>query len=183
MLILASQSPRRKQLLSAAGFVFETVPSDIDEVIPEDAGPANAVRALAMQKAANIAKTRPGGIIIGADTVVFSGGRILGKPKDKDGAAAMLSALSGRTHEVFTGVAVVAGNTAIGFSERTEVEFYRLSESEITAYIETGEPFDKAGAYGIQEKGMLLVKRIRGDFFNVMGLPIGRLARVLRCLK
>jgi len=183
MIILASKSPRRIELLTAAGFAFSVIPATGEEVIPDNASPREAVRALALQKAREVAAAHVSDIVIGADTVVAIDGRILGKPRDKADAGAMLRTLSGRVHEVYTGVAVIADKAALAFSERTEVEFYRLSEREINSYIDTGEPFDKAGAYGIQGKGMTLVRRISGDFYNVMGLPVGRLTRVLRCFK
>lgn len=183
MLILASKSPRRSQLLSAAGFVFTVIPAEGKEIMPENAVPSRAVRALASQKAREVARNRENDIVIGADTVVVCGGKILGKPRDEADAFAMLSALSGRTHEVYTGVAVIGKGAELVFSEVTKVEFYRLSKAEIHAYIKTGESFDKAGSYGIQGKGMTLVRRVSGDFYNVMGLPVGRLSRVLKCLK
>lgn len=179
MLILASQSPRRHELLKSAGYDFEIVPAKSEEHIPENTPPEQAVMALARQKALEISTLHPDATVIGADTIVVIDNVILGKPSDKSEAFDMLRTLSGRTHTVFTGVCVIMGNSEETFAESTEVEFYELSDEEITAYIETGEPFDKAGAYGIQEKGALLVKGIVGDFYNVMGLPIGRLVRCL----
>jgi tetrapyrrole methylase family protein/MazG family protein len=181
-IILASQSPRRHELLKAAGFEFDIIPATGEENIPPNTPPEQAVTALAEQKAAEIAALYPDSdcTVIGADTIVYLDGEILGKPADKDDAFAMLRKLSGKLHRVFTGVAVISNRSKHTFFEETTVEFHELSDSEIAAYIDTGEPFDKAGAYGIQEKGMLLVKQIRGDFYNVMGLPISRLARVLR---
>lgn len=187
MLILASQSPRRSELLRNAGFSFKIVPSDAEEIAPENFSPAEKAVFIASLKACNIAPRYMGEIIIGADTIVVLENIIMGKPKDADDAFRMISMLSGKTHTVITGVCVLYGdvvhkNNKICFFERTEVEFYPLTENEIYNYIGTGEPFDKAGAYGIQEKGALLVKRINGDYFNVVGLPIGRLSRVLRSL-
>lgn len=137
--------------------------------------------ALSRQKTEEICARHKGEVIIGADTVVAIDGEILGKPRDEAHAAEMLRKLSGRVHSVFTGVCVVfADGSEERFAEETRVEFYELSEREIADYIATGDPMDKAGAYGIQEKGAANVKGIVGDFYNVMGLPVGRLARVLR---
>jgi len=183
LLILASGSPRRSELLSAAGYAFSVIPADIDEVIPDGVSPDTAVKSIALQKARNIAVSHVNDIIIGADTAVHYKGLILGKPANGREAHSMLNLLSGKTHEVYTGVAVIAKNAEIVFSEMTRVEFYPITDREIAAYIKTGEPFDKAGAYGIQGKGMCLVKRVNGDFYNVMGLPAARLVRVLKCLK
>lgn len=136
---------------------------------------------LAQQKAKEVSVSRQGEVIVAADTIVVIDNKILGKPKDEAHAAEMLSTLSGRMHAVFTGVCVIfEDGKAESFAERTDVEFYPLTEKEISDYIATGEPMDKAGAYGIQEQGALLVKRIYGDFYNVMGLPVSRLSRVLR---
>jgi tetrapyrrole methylase family protein/MazG family protein len=178
-LILASQSPRRKELLESAGFKFEVVPAKGAETIPENTSPCEVAMHLARQKAVEVSKlyssSYPNCAVIGADTIVYCDGDFLEKPADKADAFSMLKRLSGRKHCVYTGVAV----NDYCFYEKTEVTFHDLSDNEINDYIETGEPFDKAGAYGIQEKGMLLVKSIKGDFYNVMGLPISRLTRVL----
>ena len=185
MLILASQSPRRKELLGFITNDFRVIPAKGEEVLPENITPENAVLLLSEQKADEIYAEHKNEVIIAADTVVSIDGKILGKPKDEDEAFLMLKTLSGRVHNVFTGVCVIfADGSKTTFAERTEVEFYALADEEILAYIATGEPMDKAGAYGIQEKGALNVKRINGDFYNVMGLPVGRLSRVLaRVLK
>jgi tetrapyrrole methylase family protein/MazG family protein len=179
-LILASQSPRRHELMKSAGFDFETIPAKGEEIITPGSPPEQVVMDLARQKAEEILEANQDATIIGADTIVYLDGDILGKPADSADAYAMLKRLSGRRHTVFTGVAVCEQHTSKSFCERTEVTFHDLSDDEINAYIETDEPFDKAGAYGIQEKGMLLVKEIKGDFYNVMGLPISRLSRELR---
>lgn len=181
-MILASQSPRRYELLKLIAEDFSVLPAMGEEVVPEGLSPAEVVQHLAQQKAREIRalyKDSPREVIIAADTVVAIDGKILGKPKDAFDAADMLGLLSGRTHSVFTGVCVI-GETERVFAEETKVEFYELSTEEIRAYIATGEPMDKAGAYGIQERGALLVKRIDGDYYNVMGLPVARLARVLK---
>ncbi len=179
-MILASKSPRRRELLSVISKDFKIVPAVGEESIPNGTEPKDVVVMLARQKAEEIAAVHKGEIIVGADTIVVIDNKILGKPRDKVHAAEMLRTLSGRMHTVYTGVCVIFedGSTE-SFAECTDVEFYPLSESEISDYIATGEPMDKAGAYGIQEKGALLVKRIVGDFYNVMGLPIARLSRVL----
>ncbi|MDR0222819.1 MAG: Maf family protein [Oscillospiraceae bacterium] len=180
MIILASKSPRRRELLRAAGFTFKVVPPEKGEVAPENAPPEETVMTLARRKAREALEKYPDGIIIGADTVVVCGGAVLGKPADKDDAFNMLKTLSGRRHYVYTGVSVTRGGIEETFYRKTEVEFFPLSDEETSAYIQTGEPFDKAGAYGIQGAGMLLVKGITGDFYNVMGLPIGVLSRKLK---
>lgn len=183
MLILASGSPRRKELLSLITDEFEIVVSGCDEFVPEGT-PAKEVPAiLAEQKALAVAKLRPEDTVIGSDTVVVLNDEIFGKPKDKDHAHAMLRALSGRKHFVYTGVAVAENGKVRSFVEETEVEFYELSDETIDDYIATGEPMDKAGAYGIQGKGSVLIKGITGDYFNVMGLPVAKTARFLGIIK
>ena len=180
-MILASQSPRRKELLSLITSDFEIIPAKGKEILPENISPENAVLLLAEQKADEIFAEHKNRVIIAADTVVAVDGKILGKPTDEADAFCMLKMLSGRIHSVFTGVCVIFENgERKTFAEHTEVEFYPLSDEEIRAYIATGEPMDKAGAYGIQDYGALLVKRISGDYYNVMGLPVGRLSRVLK---
>ena len=179
MLILASGSPRRKELLSLITDEFEVLVSGCDEFVPEGT-PAEKVPAiLAEQKALAVAKLRPEDTVIGSDTVVVLNGEIFGKPKDKEHAHAMLKALSGKKHFVYTGVAVAENEKVRSFVQKTEVEFYELSDETIDKYIETLEPMDKAGAYGIQGKGSVLVKGIVGDYFNVMGLPVAETARFL----
>ena len=178
-LILASGSPRRKELLETAGLDFKVIVADVDERIPDGATPQEAVKALALQKAQAVAKDYEKSIVIGADTVVVCDGEILGKPKNEDDAFNMLRSLSGRTHSVCTGVALINDTEIRNFCEVTEVEFYNLSDDEIKAYIKTGEPMDKAGAYGIQGKGCVLVKQIVGDYFNVVGLPVSKVYREL----
>lgn len=180
-MILASQSPRRKELLGFITSDFSVIPSQGEEIVPEGVSPKEAVVEIARQKAFMIFLKYKCETIIAADTVVAIDGEILGKPRDEAHAAEMLRKLSGRVHSVFTGVYVIfSDGSTESFAEETKVEFYKLTEREIADYIATGDPMDKAGAYGIQEKGAANVKGIVGDFYNVMGLPVGRLARVLR---
>lgn len=178
LILLASASPRRKELMELLGEPFCVKAPNVDETLPDGIAPAEAVAHLSKLKAdamAGMAET-----IIAADTVVAIDGCILGKPKNENSAAEMLRLLSGRIHSVFTGVTVTHFDKIYTFTEETKVEFYPLSEQEIWDYIATGEPADKAGAYGIQGKGSLLVRRMEGDYFNVVGLPVSRLSRVLK---
>lgn len=178
MVVLASASPRRKELLSLLGVDFVVEPADVDETLPDGIhSPKEAVEYLSKIKGYAIGEKD--GIVISADTVVAFDGKILGKPKDSEQAVEMLTMLSGQIHSVFTGVTVVGNGKTVTFSVETKVEFYELSFDQIKNYVDSGEPMDKAGAYGIQGKGSLLVKGIHGDYFNVVGLPISRLARVL----
>lgn len=186
MIYLASKSPRRKQIMELTDFDFEILTANVSEDGTDDMSPCETVEYLSRIKAEGIYENvKDGDIIIGSDTVVAINDIILGKPKDKEGAYNMLKMLSGKTHSVYTGVTLIKkGNPDIikTFYEETKVEFYELSDKEIEDYIKTGEPFDKAGAYGIQEKGALFVKALRGDFFNVVGLPVSRLSRELKSL-
>lgn len=183
-LILASQSPRRQEILSLAGFEFAVCPADA-EWAPEGLSPFDRVQVLARSKAAQVAKTCPNSIVLGSDTMVVLGEGALGKPRDEQDAVDMLMSLQGRTHQVMTGVWIIETNEAgapvkeDGFTDVTTVDFWSFSEDEAREYVATGEPMDKAGAYGIQGKGMRLVKGINGDFFTVMGLPGGRLVRFI----
>ena len=179
-IILASASPRRKELMELAGYDFEVICADIVEVVPEEAMPQEVVMSLALQKAQAVAAEHKEAVVIGSDTVVALDEKILGKPHSEQEACEMLRSLSGRTHKVFTGVAIVCGGKVKNFFDETDVEFYSLGDDEIKKYVATGEPTDKAGAYGIQGKGSVLVKRINGDFFSVMGLPIAKLYREMR---
>lgn len=176
-IILASASLRRKELMELAGYDFEVICADIVEAVPEEAMPQEVVMSLALQKAQAVAAEHKEAVVIGSDTVVALDGKILGKPHSEQEACEMLRSLSGRTHKVFTGVAIVCGGKVKNFFDETDVEFYSLGDDEIKKYVATGEPTDKAGAYGIQGKGSVLVKRINGDFFSVMGLPIAKLYR------
>jgi len=177
--ILASASPRRRELLALAGLCFDIRAPRVEERIDPSWDAAQAARNLSMQKAAAVAGDFPGDCVIAADTVVEIDGEILGKPKDAADAARMLRLLSGREHRVVTGVCIRLGEAERVFSQETRVRFYPLSDGEIEAYIKTGEPMDKAGAYGIQGRGALLVESIAGDYCNVVGLPIARLVREL----
>ena len=176
-IILASASPRRRELMKLAGYDFEVICADIVEIVSENATPQEAVMSLALQKAQAVAAEHKEAVVIGSDTVVALDGKILGKPHSEQEACEMLRLLSGKTHKVFTGVAIVCGDKVKNFFDETVVEFYSLGDEEIKKYVATGEPMDKAGAYGIQGKGSVLVKKINGDFFNVMGLPIAKLYR------
>ncbi|HEX3026603.1 MAG TPA: Maf family protein [Clostridia bacterium] len=178
-LILASSSPRREEILRNAGYEFEVIPSRVDENLPEPLPPEETVTRLAVLKAGEIFSQYPDAVVLGADTVVSVGGKILGKPKDEQDAAGMLEKLSGRTHEVFSGVALMADGRRESFAEKSQVCFYPLGQELIKRYTATGEPLDKAGAYGIQGFGSLLVREITGDYYNVMGLPVARLGRAL----
>jgi septum formation protein len=182
-LILASASPRRADILKQIGLQFQVIPSRLAEEIDDvSAEPADLVMKLALNKAKEVAGLVPEGLIVGADTVVVSDEKILGKPVDAVQAFEMLSQLSGKTHAVFTGIALVdvpGLKTKTGF-EKTEVTFRAVTSAEIQAYIATKEPFDKAGAYGIQGRGAVLVEGIRGCFYNVVGLPVSRLIRLLQ---
>ena len=187
MIYLASQSPRRKQILELTGLEFTVKPTNTDESGAKGMTPKNTVEYLSKIKAeALFCDIAENDVIIGSDTVVAIDGEILGKPKNEADAKVMLKKLSGRTHHVFTGVTLIK-KTADGriektFSCVTEVEFFSLLDDEINAYVKTGEPLDKAGAYGIQEKGALFVKGINGDFFNVVGLPVSALWHELKSL-
>ena len=183
-IILASASPRRKELMALAGIPFEARPVDADETILCCTPPEGAVMMLATRKAQLAAEHFPDDLIIGADTIVAVGKHIYGKPDTSEEAFEMLSALSCKTHQVFTGVCIYTkSGHRNAFCTRTDVTFFPLSEEEIRAYIATGEPMDKAGAYGIQGKGALLVEKIDGDYYNVVGLPISRLVRELKSFK
>lgn len=186
-LVLASASPRRRELLAQIGAEFEVLPAQGEEHI-STTKPEQAVVELSRQKAeevAGLAAAQGRTLILGADTIVAFQGEILGKPKDEADAARMLHMLSGNTHSVFTGVAAILMEgrktvKSISFFEETQVTMYPMAELEINRYIATGEPMDKAGAYGIQGRGSLLVEGVQGDYFNVMGLPVCLLGQVLK---
>lgn len=180
MYILASASPRRKELLSKITDNFKVVVSNTDETVPCGMAAENVPEYLAFKKAEAVAVLNPLDTVIGADTAVFLNGKMLGKPKDESDAFNILKSLSGNTHTVITGCAIIKGNKKITFSQKTKVTFYPISDSDINRYIKSGEPMDKAGAYGIQGKGALFVKEISGDYFNVVGLPVSRLAIELK---
>jgi septum formation protein len=178
--ILASGSPRRRELLAYIIKDFDVVPSGIDETA--SGSPARQVRQLAADKAADIARQYPDALVIGADTLVAIGSVVLGKPKDEAEAAAMLRKLSGRTHRVYTGIAVVSNGVTHVAAKATRVTFCHMSGAEIRDYIATGEPMDKAGAYGIQGYGGKFISGIHGCYFNVMGLPLNRLYTMLKSI-
>lgn len=178
-LVLASASPRRRELLTLAGFEYEICPADIDESLFEAADPSVTVRRLAEEKAKAVFASHPGCVVLGSDTVVTYNGVILGKPENEQDAARMLRMLSGKTHTVCTGVAAVTDGRLESFVSETRVTFYELTDGEIDAYIKSGEPMDKAGAYGIQGKGAVLVRCVNGDYSTVVGLPLSECARLL----
>lgn len=178
-LILASGSPRRSEILSAVGWSFTKRVADVDESEIAGESPETYVQRLARTKAETVAAMEPGGIVLGADTTVVIDGAIIGKPADQDDARRMIKLLSGNVHDVLTGVAIVAnGTTNVGI-ERTKVEFAELSTSEIDFLVEFGEPLDKAGAYAVQAQAALFIKGIEGDYWNVVGLPIGLVYRLV----
>ena len=181
-IVLASGSPRRRELLERIGLTnFEVRVPKVEEFFPEDLTPPQVVAYISREKADAASRLcGPEDIVITADTMVFLDDRRLGKPRDEREALAMLTALQGRKHTVCTGVTVQQGERRYTESESTAVFFRPASEAELLAYIATGEPMDKAGAYGVQGKGALLVERLEGDFFNVMGLPVLRLSNMLR---
>lgn len=180
-IVLASQSPRRKELLGRMGLEFVTQASKIDESAFDGLEARELVATLSREKAHWIARQLDGEtLVIGADTVVVRDGAALGKPKDTEDAVAMLLSLSGRDHQVCTGVTVCRGDRVLTQVEETQVTFRDLTEAEVRQYVSTGEPMDKAGAYGIQGLGGLLVEGIRGDYSNVVGLPVCRLGQMLK---
>ena len=176
--VLASASPRRKELLSLIFNEYDIRPADCDEALPEGIKAQEAVEYLSLIKnKATVEICNENSLVISADTVVAVDGEILGKPQDKEDARRMISLLSGREHQVFTGVTLSLNGEFKTFSEKTDVVFYTLTDKEIEDYISTDEPYDKAGAYGIQGKAGLLVKAVNGDYYNVVGLPVARLKR------
>jgi septum formation protein len=177
--ILASASPRRRELLTLIGIAHEVRPADIDEsLLPGESPLAHAER-LAREKAHTVAEHEPGAVVIAADTIVVVDGDVLGKPRDERDAHAMLRRLSGRTHTVLTAIAVARGAQTESAVEAVDVTFRPLGDEEIRAYVATGEPMDKAGAYGIQGYGATIVERVDGDYFSVMGLGLRRLVDLL----
>ena len=175
MIILASKSPRRKELLSLITDDFTVDSAEVDETLPCDIEPDKAVEYLSKIKAQPFRES--GKIVIGADTVVAIDGEILGKPKNEKDAFLMLKNLSGKEHSVFTGVTVIKNDKEVTFSVQTRVKFFELDDREIEDYISSGEPFDKAGAYGIQGKGAELVEKYEGDYNNIVGLPVDTLLK------
>ncbi|HKN57323.1 MAG TPA: nucleoside triphosphate pyrophosphatase [Gemmatimonadaceae bacterium] len=180
--VLASSSPRRQQLLNLIGISHEVRPANIDESMRTREAPRRHAERLAREKAGSIATRDPDLVTIGADTVVVVNRKVLGKPKDEAEARHMLAQLSGREHTVITAIAVARGKKLRSSIEEVRVKFRRLRDDEIEAYVATGEPMDKAGAYGIQGYGATIVERIEGDYFAVMGLPLVRLTSLMRDL-
>ena len=177
-LVLASKSPRRRELMHLLDMAFTVRVADVEETLLPGVTPEQQASHLSYIKAKAAAK--PGEIVIGADTIVVLGSRILGKPKDKQEAVQMLQMLSGNTHRVMTGVTVISDEKEISCTEVTEVTFRTLTDQDILHYVDTLEPMDKAGSYGIQGGAAKFVEGIRGDYFNVVGLPVCRLSQILR---
>lgn len=178
-IILASSSPRRRELLKLITEDFESISTDVDETLPENTDPLKASEYLSLIKAKAVEYSSEN-IVIGCDTTVIIDNKILGKPNNINQCREYLEMLSGRSHKVITACSIVCGDNIRTFSEVTEVTFRTLSNEDIEWYISTGEPFDKAGGYGIQGKGSLLIERINGDYFNVVGLPVSRLNQELK---
>ena len=178
-LILASASPRRKELLGLYGIPFTVRAADIDETMDPDKPPFDEVARLSREKALAVPR-EPEDVVVAADTIVVRGGTVLGKPRDEAQAIEMLSLLSGRAHQVMTGCTVLRGQKDETFTEVTDIHFRPLSPGEIRRYVATGEPMDKAGAYGIQGGAALFCQRMEGDYYNVMGWPVCALGQVLK---
>ncbi len=179
-IVLASSSPRRRDLLCMAGIAHEVMPADVDETYLAGEEPGAYAERVAREKAASIALREPSALVIAADTIVVIDGQVLGKPRDNPDAARMLRMLSGRTHQVRTAIAVARFGRLESAVEIVDVTFRELTDTEIVEYIDTGEPADKAGAYGIQGYGATIVERIEGDYFAVMGLSLRRLTELMR---
>lgn len=173
--VLASKSPRRQELLKYITDEFIVIPSEYEENVPEGLDAENVPEFLAVKKALDVAKDHPDELVIGCDTVVICGGIILGKPKDRTDAFRMLCTLSGRTHQVISGVCLCLKGKTMSFSQTTDVNFYSLREEDIIRYIDTEPVLDKAGSYGIQDGAALFVEGISGDYYNVVGFPIAKL--------
>ena len=180
-LILASQSPRRKELLGLFHIPFTVQVADIDEAMDPSKSPQEEVSRVSRLKALAVAGNSED-VIIAADTIVVLDGNVLGKPADRRDAIRMLTALSGRDHQVMTGVTVVRGSRILTHTEVTDIHFRSLSQAEILRYVDTGEPMDKAGSYGIQGGAALFVEKMHGDYYNVMGLPVCRLWQMLHAV-
>ena len=178
-LILASQSPRRKELMGLFHIPFVIRVSDADETMDPGLTAAEAVAQVSRRKAEAVTRGADD-VVIAADTIVVCGGEILGKPRDAADASRMLHLLSGRDHQVMTGMTILRGEKSLTYTEITDIHFRQLSDREIDAYIRTGEPMDKAGSYGIQGGAALFADRMHGDYYNVMGLPVCRLGQLLR---
>ena len=178
-LILASSSPRRRELLAKAGYTFEVRAADIDESLHAGEQPKEYVQRLALEKAQTIAASNPNAVVLGADTTVVLEGEVLGKPADDADAERMLRLLSGRTHQVYTGLAVVQGAEHRIHVETTDVVFRAITDEELATYLGSGDAMDKAGAYGIQGYAARWIPRIEGDYFNVVGLPLSAVVGLL----
>jgi septum formation protein len=182
--ILASQSPRRKQLLEWAEVEFEIIVHPTDESYPQILSPKEVAIHIAVEKARAVLPQAKEKTIIAADTIVVLGDEIIGKPKDREDAIAILSKLSGQHHKVITGVSITNGEKEISFADITDVEFHPLTQEQLSFYVDKYKPYDKAGAYAIQEWiGVVGIKRITGDFYNVMGLPVSRVIQALQQFK
>lgn len=181
-LLLASASPSRKMLLERAGLTFEVLVSGVDETVPDDFTPAQTVECLAQRKGEAVFALRPDCAVIAADSVVVIDDMILGKPKDDDDAKATLRRLSGRTHEIYTGVCLLADGKKEVFHNVTQVRFYPLSDEEIAEYVAMGESRGRAGSYGIEGLGVTLVQSIVGDYSNIVGLPVAETLRRLKAM-
>ncbi len=179
-IILASKSPRRKKILEQVGLSIKVVVSDFDEDKISFKTPQEMVEKLSLEKAKTVARKHPSAIILAADTTVIFNGEIIGKPKSKKDAFRILKLLSGSTHEIVTGFTIVEGQKSITKHVASKVKFKQLLDKEIGVYVATGEPMDKAGGYGVQERGGLFMEYIEGDYFNVVGLPIFAVAQVLK---
>ncbi len=179
-IILASASPRRRELISLITTEFEIHTSDVDETIEKGTSPEDAVMLLSQKKAMAVSELFKGRTVIGADTIVVCDGVILGKPENRENAKEMLRSLSGRTHQVLTGVTITDGEKTDTFFVSSDVSFLNLTEDEISSYVQSGEPDDKAGAYAIQGKGSLFVEKINGDYFNIVGFPVSEVNRHLK---
>lgn len=182
-IVLASGSPSRKMLLERAGVDFEVVVSGVNENVPENFTPAQTVECLAKRKGEAVFALRPEAAVIAADSVIVIDGDILGKPKDNEEARATLHRLSGRNHHVYTGVCIMVGNHCEVFHQATELQFYSLTDEEIDEYVATGEPMGRAGSYGIEGIGVMLVQSICGDYSNIVGLPVAETLRRLKRLE
>ena len=178
-LILASASPRRRELLSLFHIPFTVRVADIDEAMDENRAPFDEVARVSALKARAVER-EPGDVVIAADTIVVCQGRVLGKPCDEAEAVAMLRLLSGRDHQVMTGCTVLRDDRSVTFTEVTDLHFRELSQQEIADYVNSGEPMDKAGSYGIQGGAALFCERMNGDYYNVVGLPVCKLGQVLK---
>ncbi|MEQ1554778.1 MAG: Maf family protein [Ferruginibacter sp.] len=180
-IILASQSPRRKELLLLAEINFEVIIADTDESYPADLSFENIAMHIAKNKALEVAKSHTGKTVLAADTIVICNNKVIGKPTDRNDAIAILTILSGNTHQVITGVCLIKNNTETIFADATTVHFHALTNEQISFYVDKYKPYDKAGAYAIQEWiGAVGIKKIDGDFYNVMGLPISRVVAMLQ---